>query len=225
MPTTPYTYLDLQIMFQDRYEASVKPLEVDYVLSTDTILEYLYNTELEILHELAVSKQYNLLRGHTIVEDVTAGLVATTVAPNVLETANVDFDYFLKAHSTITATYIGVTTYTGTIENELILQEDAGIYYQNEFNIPYFKSPKIYIEAVNDYVPSVATEKKFIVIVDGYTTLTTLTVTYIKLPSVPTPTTPCYSDYTLYGRIVDTAVTRAISDLAKLSSSKRGNAE
>lgn len=220
MPVTPRTYLDLQIMFQDKYEASVKPLGLNWILSTDVIINYIYSAELETIHELATNKQYNLLKGYTTVSDVSSGLSGNIAATNVSETENLEFDYLIKSYSTVTATYPGVSSFSGVVENENILQEDAGIYYKSAFNIPYFKSPKIYIEPVNTYTGTEAAEKKLIVIVDGYTILEGLSITTIKLPEIPEPSTSCFIDYTLYNKIVEIAVNKAIIDLSKFSSSK-----
>lgn len=224
MPVIPQTYLDLQVMFQDKYEASVKPLGLDWVLPTDAIINYIYSTELETIHELATTKQYNLLKGYTTVADVSSGLSGSAVATNVVETSELEFDYLIKSYSTITATYPSVSTFTGVVENENILQEDAGIYYKSAFNIPYFKSPKIYIEPVNTYTGTESAEKKLIIIVDGYTILEGLSITTIKLPDKPEITSPCFIDYTLYNKIVEIAVNKAITDLAKFSSSKNKEA-
>lgn len=224
MPDVPHTYLDLQILFQDRYEAAVKPLGTQWILSTDIILEYLYASELEIVHELASNGQYTLLRGYTITEDMT-GVSLTTIASNVWETDIIDLNYLVKSYSTVNATYTGVDSFSGVVENKEIREEDAGLYYTTAFNIPYFKNPKVYLEPVNSYVSPEKVQKKIIIIVDGYTELVGVKATYIKLPEVPATDSYCYLDYTLYSKLVDTAVNKAITDLAKLASSRKGGNE
>jgi len=223
MPVIPNTYLDLQIQFQDNYEASVKTLGLDnWVLSSDIILNYLYKSELNILHELALNKRYDLLRGYTINEDVSGGLTLQT--DGTVKTAVVECNYYLRSYSTIISTYPSAYQSTGIVENELILPEDAVLYYKSAFNIPYFKNPKIYIDPVNSYVTPETSENIFVIIPDGYTVITGLHLTYIKIPPKPTELSYCFSDHTLYNKIVETAVNSAISDLVKLSSPKNKEA-
>ena len=220
MPSTPKTYLELQIMFQDRYEASIKAAGLpEWVISSDLIINYIYNSELQLCHELAANKNWEMLSGYITTSTFTGAGLTTGPYTNSKKTAKTNIDYYVRSHSTVTTTHFG--TVSSVVENELISVEDAPFYATSNFNVPYFKNPKIYLEPLNVYISTITNDKIIVLLHDFYTTVTSLDVMYVTLPSqtvIGDVTASCYTHWTLYEKLVDIAVNKAIANLVKLNS-------
>lgn len=216
---TPLTYLELQAKFQDRYELGIKQAGLSvWVLSSDVIFNYIYEAEIAILHELAQASQFELLRGYikSLVPIVTSRPNGTYVTPKL------EINYYVKSFSTIVSDYPGAYNYNGIMENTQITNSEALLYYTTATNKPYFKNPRIYINPVNTHLtgPGSSIEVNLVLIPDAYTTISRLEVNYIQIPSKPIRINQCYADWTMYDKIIDMSVGKAVAETVQLMGNK-----
>lgn len=140
------TYKELVIMFQDRYGEALKKAGIpEYTLDTETILDYIYSAEIELLHTLAKNKDLDGIKNHVGVVPVPANTLSAGPVANSKITQDMLFDYYITSRSVVDTTHLSEQD-DGAIGNEIIRPEEAYLFYKSHFNSPYFKNPKVYIE-------------------------------------------------------------------------------
>lgn len=203
-------YLQLQTIFQDKYETGLKNAGLeDYKLPTETIYNYLHEAEIEIVDKLAKSKQYNYLKNFTTTSDLDVN-AHVNISNVYYATQPVDFMHYLKSITVGTfATFSG--DIQGVVENEMIDPAQAGLFYKTPYNNPLFRNPKVFIEST-----STADPKKVVLIVDSYTLPYgggdgALKLTYIKAPEFPQAQNESMIDIAYVNTVVELAVNAALS--------------
>lgn len=203
-------YLQMQIIFQDKYETGLKNAGLEeYKLPSETIFNYIHEAEVEVVDLLARSKQYNYLKNFTTTQNLE--ITGDSTIKNVyFATQPEDFMHYVKSSLSGTfKTFSGLVQ--GVVANEQIEPSEAGMFYKTPYNTPMFRNPKVFVESRN-----VVNSKKIVVIVDAFTLPYSegngsLSLTYIKKPPVPTPDGESMIDIAFINKVIEMAVNSALS--------------
>lgn len=180
-------------------------------IAQDSIVTELYKLkDLGKLAELLLTSEFACVPHGTIANGSTFEL----------STVNANSDYFYYIDSrTYTAARTNPTIANEIIPNELIDRSNASKFFLTSFNKPWFRNPKVYIDTTTVFITNTS---KFIILVDGYTTLpVTIELTYIKRPvriDITLGTTTELNE-SLHQTIVTLAVEQAVKSIkvAKIS--------
>jgi hypothetical protein len=226
------TYLEAQVIFQDRLEPLLKTAGLpEYKLQSDVIIQFIYEAEIESILELCKQGQFENLRNY-IVNDGSFTFASDTEGYYTCSTGVTDILWHVKSTCpdlTINYPTPGVSTNTeiktvGKATNEFIPLIDVPKYITTSVQKHTFTSPKITL--TNGVIDNVgeSQSQKFIIITNSYTTLTTATavkITYVKRPkslldtsSPLTYTSPLKADPMLAHKIIDSAVQKALNTLS-----------
>lgn len=203
-------YLQMQIIFQDKYETGLKNAGlVEYKLPSETIFNYIHEAEIDVVDKLAKSKQFDYLKNY--VTTTTLTLNEDSKIQNVYFTNQPkDFMHYVKSSlSGVFKTFSGDVE--GVVANEEIEPHEAGMFYKTPYNTPMFRNPKVFVESRN-----VTDSKKIVVITDAFTLPYSggdgaLSLTYVKKPEYPTPDGESMIDIAFVNMVIEMAVQKALT--------------
>lgn len=144
--------------------------------TNDEKSELLTKAQDELIQSFVQLKNYNSI--YTVVEDAI-DIADTSHSGQLfyhdLNTVIPDFRYFINAKAYITRT--SPSSSSGYVDCELIESKDINKFLNGINNIAYFKYPKIVLQYKMDNYP------QLILILDNYSTLSSLDIKYIRTPA------------------------------------------
>jgi hypothetical protein len=176
------------------------------------ISDFLNVSQIELIKELNFAGKQDLISN--IITD-TSAITSVTTPPLVTDalvknsftydtTGLTDYLYYVSSQSKYTRTDPVLTA--DYVYNEEIDFRTAAQFVVTPFNKPYFRIPKVFLA-----------NKKLRVLVDYYTTVTALVVTYVKKPAVISidGSVNCELNLALHQDIVQGAVNLAVESIKK----------
>ena len=183
------------------------------------IIRFLNKAQIELVNELYRNKQYMLIDEQLLTCTYTAGGVLTYPYMTGAKyfdlnsaTYTTRYMYYIKSFTKLSRTYLPTMT-TTIVGNDDIQKEEAKYYVSNAFNTPIFRYPKAFIDG-----------QWLVVIPDGYTTITEVSVDYLSEPRTLTEaTTDANNTATCDLKTIlhDTIVTKAVEMALKAGDLER----
>jgi len=202
------TALEMQQLFETELQTIGSLFNDREKPDTDTIFRYINDAQKVVVKILYDSKDYLKLK-NIIVDGSVVVTPEANIQNSVYYTFNFsDYLYYINSRSKYDRTLPLITNSTTFVYNEEISEVQINQFLTTDFNKPFFRIPKCYVE-----------DNKLRVISDAYTTITELIITYVKIPvDIEIDVNDCELDESLHNLIVTTALTNFIQKKTFLAS-------
>ena len=175
------------------------------------IVRFLEKAQIELVTQLYQSKQYMLIDDlfvtYTYSSPSSYSYVTGTSAKYVdLNTSTTRYMFYVASYSDLTRTQAPTISSAVTVQNQDITKNELKYYLTSAFNTPIFRYPKAMLDGA-----------ALIIIPDGYTTISKVTVDYLSQPKAlslstndSSNTTTCELKTILHDQVVSKAVEMAL---------------
>lgn len=205
------TSLEMQQLFETLLTTAHKEFDDTEKLDTDDIFRFLNESQILIVQQLYEVRNLKLLSNLLVSTIFNTPVLSNSIKRSyTIDFTGIEYDFYVNSRSSYYRDKSGSPSAIQYIYNEEISPLQATQFITTMFNEPYFKVPVCYTD-----------DGKLRVIADAFTTITGISITYVRQPIYFNVDIPCEVNKAMHQTIVENAVKTFIEQKLSMRSQAR----